>query len=122
MARAIDTAQWAWTRLPLGCSLAGSTSASAVVSGARASSFALSRGIRCRPAMCALLPRLARKVGIEKRVHPHGLRHTCAAELAMERVPVHVIRKQLGHASLHTTTVFLEHIAPVELADTMRRR
>src|SRR5260370_1231187 len=32
----------------------------------------------------ALLPRLARKAGIEKRVHPHGLRHTCAAELAIE--------------------------------------
>ena len=69
-----------------------------------------------------LLPRLAHKASVEKRVHPPGLRHTCAAELAMERIPVHVIRKQLGHASLHTTTVYLEFIAPVELADTMRRR
>ena len=56
-----------------------------------------------------LLPRLAHTAGIEKRVHPHGLCHTCAAELTMERIPVHVIRKQLGHASLHTT-VYLEHI------------
>ncbi len=39
----------------------------------------------------------------------------------MERILVHVIRKQLGHASLHMT-VYLEHIAPVELADTIRRR
>lgn len=31
-----------------------------------------------------LLPRLASKVGIEKRVHPHGLRHTHAYELMME--------------------------------------
>ena len=68
------------------------------------------------------LPRLAPKAGSEKRVHPDGLRHTCAAELAMERIPVHVIRTQLDHASLHTTTVQLEYIAPVELADTMRRR
>ena len=69
-----------------------------------------------------LLLRLAPKAGVEKHVHPHGLCHTCAAELAMERIPVHVIRKQLGHASLHTMTVHLRHIAPVELADSMRRR
>jgi integrase len=40
----------------------------------------------------------------------------------MERIPVHVVRKQLGHASQHTTTVYLEYIAPVELADIMRQR
>ena len=69
-----------------------------------------------------LLPQLAPKAaGSEKRVHPPGLRHTCAVELSMERIPVHVIRKQLGHASLHTT-VYLEYIAPVELAGTMRQR
>lgn len=66
----------------------------------------------------ALLPRLAHTAGIEKRVHSPGLCHTCAAELAMERIPVHVIRKQLGA----TTTVYLEYIAPVELSDIMRRR
>ena len=69
-----------------------------------------------------LLLRLAHKAGIEKRVHSRGLRHICVAELAMERIPVHVIRKQLGHASLHATTVYLEYIAPVELAGTMRQR
>jgi site-specific recombinase XerD len=70
----------------------------------------------------ALLPRLARKAGIEKRVHPNGLRHTCAAELAVEGVPVPLIQQQLGHASLHTTTVYLRHIAPVELVEKMRTR
>jgi site-specific recombinase XerD len=70
----------------------------------------------------ALLPRLARKAGIEKRVHPQGLRHTCAAELALEGVPVPLIRQQLGHASLQTTTVYLRHIAPVELVEKMRQR
>lgn len=93
------------------------------------------RGLRARAIFCtldghplqasyvrALLPRLAAKAGIEKRVHPHGLRHTCAAELAIEGVPVPLIQQQLGHASLHTTTVYLRHIAPVELVETMRRR
>ncbi len=69
-----------------------------------------------------LLPRLARKAGIDKRVHPHGLRHTCAAELAVEGVPVNLIQAQLGHASLHTTTVYLRQIAPVELLGVMRAR
>jgi site-specific recombinase XerC len=32
----------------------------------------------------ALMPRLAARAGIEKRVHAHGLRHTHAAELALE--------------------------------------
>src|SRR5438876_6352266 len=69
-----------------------------------------------------LLPQLAPKVGSEKRVHPYGLRHTCAAELAMERMLVHVIRKQWTHGSLYTTPIYLKHIAPVELADTVRGR
>jgi site-specific recombinase XerD len=34
------------------------------------------------PYIRALLPRLARKAGIEKRVHAHGLRHTHGFELA----------------------------------------
>jgi site-specific recombinase XerD len=50
-----------------------------------------------------LLPRLARKAGIDKRVHAHGLRHTHAFELASENTPIHVIQAQLGHSSLATT-------------------
>ena len=42
--------------------------------------------------------RLAAKAGLEKRVHPHGLRHTHAAELVREGMSVNVIRDQLGHA------------------------
>lgn len=69
-----------------------------------------------------LLPRLARKADIEKRVHPHGLRHTLAAELAAEGKPVNLIQAQLGHASLATTDRYLRHIAPRELVDAMRAR
>jgi integrase len=47
-----------------------------------------------------LLPRLARKAGITRRVHAHGLRHTYAAELARERTPINVIRDALGHSTL----------------------
>jgi site-specific recombinase XerD len=69
-----------------------------------------------------LLPRLAKKVGIEKRVHPHGLRHTHAAELAAEGVPMNLVQAQLGHASLSTTDRYLRHIAPRELVEAIRNR
>jgi site-specific recombinase XerD len=63
-----------------------------------------------------LLPRLGDKAGIGKRVHPHGLRHTFAAELAEEGKPPNVIQAWLGHERLSTTSIYLAHIAPVDLA------
>jgi integrase len=69
-----------------------------------------------------LLPRLAQKAGIAKRVHPHGLRHTLAFELMMEGVPVPIIQRQLGHASLATTQRYLDHLAPREVIEAMRQR
>jgi site-specific recombinase XerD len=74
------------------------------------------------PYVRALLPRLAEKAGIEKRVHAHGLRHTHAAELAREGTPMNIIRAQLGHENLSTTSRYLDHIAPQELIDRMRSR
>jgi len=69
-----------------------------------------------------LLRRLAEKAGIEKRVHPHGLRHTHAAELAAEGAPMNVVQKQLGHASLAVTSRYLDHVAPQALIDRLRER
>jgi site-specific recombinase XerD len=70
----------------------------------------------------ALMPRLARRAGIEKRVHAHGLRHTHAAELALEGHPMNLIQAQLGHTSLATTSRYLAHIAPAQLIAAMRAR
>jgi integrase len=69
-----------------------------------------------------LLPRLAARAGIEKRVHAHGLRHTHAAQLRSERIDVGIISKQLGHRSILTTIRYLDHIAPVEVVEAVRRR
>ncbi len=69
-----------------------------------------------------LLPRLADKADIEKRVHPHGLRHTHAYELMMEGVPVPIIQQQLGHTSLATTDRYVSHLAPVDLISHMQQR
>jgi site-specific recombinase XerD len=70
----------------------------------------------------ALLPKLARQAGIGKRVHPHGLRHTHAYELMMEGVEIPIIQRQLGHVSLATTAIYLNHIAPKQVIETMRKR
>ena len=57
-----------------------------------------------------LLPRLAKRAGLERRVHPHGLRHTHAADLALAGVPVLAIQQQLGHSSLTTTETYLRKV------------
>jgi len=70
----------------------------------------------------ALFHKLAHRAGIEKRVHPHGLRHTHAYELMMEGIPMPIIQQQLGHASLATTDRYLSHIAPKQVIETMGNR
>ncbi len=70
----------------------------------------------------ALLGRLAAKAGLDKRVNPHALRHTHAAELAAEGTPVNVIQTQLGHANLAVTDRYLRHVLPMDVVLTMQRR
>lgn len=57
-----------------------------------------------------LLGRLAEKAGVDKRVHPHGLRHTFADELRAAGVDVVVISKLLGHSSISVTSRYLDHL------------
>jgi site-specific recombinase XerD len=91
--------------------------------GARAPIFCTLAGGRVDPSYVRhLLPRLARKAGISRRVHAHGLRHTYASELARERTPINVIRDALGHTSLAVTDRYLRDVAPMHVIDTMRAR
>ncbi|MBC7834172.1 MAG: tyrosine-type recombinase/integrase [Phycisphaerales bacterium] len=69
-----------------------------------------------------LLPKLADKAGIAKRVHAHGLRHTMAAQLREEGVDIGIISKQLGHQSITTTARYLDHIQPYAVIEAMRGR
>jgi site-specific recombinase XerD len=57
-----------------------------------------------------LLHRLAAGPGIDKRVHPHGLRHTFADELRRRGVDVVTISKLLGHSSIAVTSRYLDHL------------
>ena len=69
-----------------------------------------------------MLKRVAVRVGIEKRVHAHGLRHTHAAQLRAEGVDIAIICRQFGHASINITAPYLDHIAPRAVIEAMRRR
>jgi site-specific recombinase XerD len=69
-----------------------------------------------------LLRRLARKVGVERRVHPHAFRHTFAAELVQEGQPLSVIQEALGHSSITMTAYYLRRIAPANLVQVARER
>ncbi len=91
--------------------------------GARAPVFCTLRGGRLDSSYVRhLLPRLARKANVDRRVHAHGLRHTYAAELARERTPINVIRDALGHTSLAVTDRYLRDVAPMHVIETMRAR
>lgn len=68
------------------------------------------------------LPRWAVKAGIDKRVYPHGLRHTHAYELMMEGIEMPIIQRQLGHTSLATTDRYLSHIAPRQVIEAIVKR
>lgn len=57
-----------------------------------------------------LLRRLGAKAGVDKRVHPHGLRHTFAVELEHAGTPVTTISKLLGHSSVAVTARYLDHL------------
>lgn len=69
-----------------------------------------------------LLPRLAVKAGIHKRVHAQGLRFTHAAELAAEGMPAEVIQAQLGHESLASTDRYLRRMSVADRIDALQRR
>ncbi len=58
------------------------------------------------------------------RGNPPGCRssHTHAAQLRAEGVDIGIISKQLGHRSIATTARYLDHIAPQQVIETIRRR
>jgi site-specific recombinase XerD len=68
------------------------------------------------------LRRTAAKAGVRRRFAPHQLRHAHAVEMAREGVPLNVIQRQLGHANLGITSVYLEGIHNAQIIDTVHAR
>jgi integrase/recombinase XerD len=65
---------------------------------------------------------LAASVGVRRRFAPHQLRHAHALELTREGVPLNIIQRQLGHANLGTTSIYLQGIDPEEIIATVHMR
>jgi site-specific recombinase XerD len=68
------------------------------------------------------LRQLAARAGVRRRFAPHQLRDAHALELAREGVPLNIIQRQLGHANLGTTSIYLQGIDPEEIIAAVRAR
>lgn len=70
-----------------------------------------------RDAVFRTLQTLAKRAGIKKRVHPHGLRHTYAVSLLNAGVSLERIRVALGHASLDATVRYFQSLGELDSSD-----
>lgn len=66
-----------------------------------------------------MVKRVAKRAGIQQRVHVHGFRHTGACRLADQKVDMRVIQKQLGHSSLAVTDRYLDHLGANDVIETV---
>ena len=74
------------------------------------------------PAAREQVRRIAARAGVRRRFAPHQLRHAHAVEMAREGVSLVVIQRQLGHANLGITSVYLQGIDNAEIIDTVHAR
>ena len=72
-------------------------------------------------AVRGMLVRRTKRAGLDRRVHAHGLRHSHAANMAAEGLPLNLIQLQLGHANAATTSRYLAHVNPRDLIAAVRR-
>lgn len=67
-----------------------------------------------------IVRRAARRVGITGNVSSHWLRHCHATHAIQNGCPLHLIQKQLGHASLATTGIYLDVVAGESSANYLK--
>ena len=70
----------------------------------------------------AAVSRRPAQAGVRRRFAPHQLRHAHAVELAREGVPLNIIQRQLGHANLGTTSIYLQGIDTEEIIAAVHTR
>jgi integrase/recombinase XerD len=69
--------------------------------------FISARGkVMSRQALWQVVRNAAHKVGLEDRVSPHVLRHSCATHLLEHGADIRVVQELLGHAAITTTQVY----------------
>jgi site-specific recombinase XerD len=74
------------------------------------------------PAVRSQLRQLALRAGVRRRFAPHQLRHAHAVEMAREGMPLNVIQRQLGHADLGVTSIYLQGIDNTEVISAVHSR
>lgn len=63
-----------------------------------------------------LVKRYARKAKIQKNVHPHTFRHTCATQMLRNKAHIRAVQELLGHSSLNSTQVYT-HVSITDLKE-----
>jgi len=73
-----------------------------------------------RMAVWKVVSEAGRRAGIEKRVSPHTLRHTCATHLIEGGADLVAVQELLGHADISTTQIYT-HLDRQHLREVHRR-
>lgn len=90
--------------------------------GRRAPVFCSLRGsMICSSYVRRLMPRLAERAGVGKRVHAHALRHAFACKAHRANISLRALQLQFGHENIATTSRYLERLGLNEVFDEFDR-
>lgn len=70
--------------------------------------------------MTHVMKKYVLKAGLDRRLHPHSLRHTHATWLVMNRVSIYEVKELLGHSSVTMTSRY-SHLVSSELHDAVNK-
>ena len=73
-----------------------------------------------RMTVWTIVSRAAARAGIERRVSPHTLRHSCATHMLEGGADLTAVQEMLGHAEISTTQIYT-HLDRKYLRETHRR-
>jgi site-specific recombinase XerD len=117
--REVGMDRWAWQQLSPWLELRAAVPVGALFCVLRGPT----RGHPWAPAgVRAQLHAAAARAGVRRRFAPHQLRHAHAVEMSREGVPLLVIQRQLGHADLAITSVYLRGIDNTEIVHAVHER
>ena len=73
-----------------------------------------------RDTVWRIVRRHADSIGLDRRVHPHLLRHSFATHLLQQGADIRSVQEMLGHADIATTQIYT-HVRPEHLKDVHRK-
>lgn len=123
LSRETVTALEVWQAKRAGLGIKGGPLFCTVSSGRREAGFARDADLRPGQPLDSryvrnLVARLADKAGIEKRVHPHMLRHTALTNLYDKTLDLRLVQQVAGHTTSRMTERYT-HVHPLSLAQAM---